>query len=124
MKSNTLQIERIKELVVNDHLRQQFRQQLELIIVVDFNYEHIVQLEHLKTLLSSGLSQYYKEYHIEQEFLTIQAGIIAEKTRQNHYVNDITCKLPDVHSLFEELIGSKHSIINYKSEYLKNRCND
>ena len=111
-----LDIPKIKELIQDEYLKQVFVQQLELIQVVDFNYKHIAQLEQLIKVMKSGLSSYYKDYHKEQEFLTIQAGIIAQNTRDNHYrkKGDL---LPDVHSLFEEFAGCKSPIKDFKSIY-------
>lgn len=115
-----LDINKIKELIKDNYLKQHFTQQLELIQVVDFNYEHIVQLEQLIKVMKSGLSDYYKEYHPEQHFLTTQAGIIAENTRANHYKKESE-KLPDAHSLFKEVIGKESVIINFKSNYYKSK---
>lgn len=102
-----LNISKIKELIQDDHLKNYFVGQLDLILVVDYNYSHIDQLEKLIDVMESGLSNYHKEYHRAQEYLTIQASIIAENTRVNHYIVKGEERLPDVHSLYEEFAGKK-----------------
>lgn len=102
-----LNISKIKELIQDDHLKNYFVGQLDLILVVDYNYSHIDQLEKLIDVMKSGLSNYHKEYHRAQEYLTIQASIIAENTRANHYVTKGEEKLPDVHSLYEVFAEKK-----------------
>ena len=102
-----LNINAIKELIQDSYLKDYFVGQLDLIVVVDYNYSHIDQLEKLIDVMESGLSNYHKEYHRAQEYLTIQASIIAENTRSNHYVTKNEEKLPDVHSLYEEFAGKK-----------------
>ena len=102
-----LNINAIKELIQDSYLKDYFVGQLDLIVVVDYNYSHIDQLEKLIDVMESGLSNYHKEYHRAQEYLTIQASIIAENTRSNHYVTKNEEKLPDVHSLYEVFAGEK-----------------
>lgn len=109
-----LNIDKIKELIQDDCLKDNFLRQLDLILVVDYNYTHIDQLERLIDVMKSGLSDYYKEYHKEREYLTIQASIIAQNTRKNHYVIKDEEKLPDVHSLYEEFAGKESRVENFK----------
>lgn len=109
-----LNINTIKELIQDSYLKDYFIGQLDLILVVDYNYNHIDQLEKLIDIMKSGLSNYHKEYHRTQEYLTIQASIIAENTRANHYVTKGEERLPDVHSLYEEFAGKKSKVENFK----------
>lgn len=116
-----LNISKIKELIQDSYLKDYFVGQLELILVVDYNYNHIDQLEKLIDVMESGLSNYHKEFHRAQEYLTIQASIIAQNTMSNHYVIKGEERLPDVHSLYEVFAGKKSKIKNFKDEYYKNR---
>lgn len=109
-----LNINKIQELIQDNHLKDYFLGQLELILVVDYHYNHIDQLEKLIALMESGLSDYYKKYRKDQEYLTIQASIIAKNTRANHYVTKDEQRLPDVHSLYEEFAGEKSKVKNFK----------
>lgn len=113
-----LNINKIKELIQeNDSLKDYFVGQLELILVVDYHYNHIDQLEKLIALMESGLSDYYKKYRKNQEYLTIQASIIAKNTKANHYIAKDKQRLPDVHSLYEIFAGRENKIKNYKNRY-------
>jgi len=108
-----LDITKIKELLKDEDSLDCFTRQLDLILLVEYNFEHIQQLETLIALFKGGLSPYYKEYYKDLEFLTLQAGIIAENTRCNHYNKG---EHPDIHSLFVELIGKESTIVNYKAK--------
>ncbi|HHX70547.1 MAG TPA: hypothetical protein GX708_21155 [Gallicola sp.] len=112
-----LNIDKIKQLIQDDNLKRYFLGQLELILVVEYNYNHITQLERLIDVMESGLSDYYKKYKEDQEYLTIQASIIAENTLRNHYRDED--KLPDVHSLYKEFAGTESRVKNYKNDYYK-----
>ena len=113
-----LNVNKIKELIQkNDSLKDYFIGQLELILVVDYHYNHIDQLEKLIALMESGLSDYYKKYQKDQEYLTIQASIIAKNTRTNHYVTKDEQRLPDVHSLYEIFAEKKSKVKNFKNRY-------
>ena len=112
-----LNIDKIKELIQDDYLKNYFVGQLELILVVEYHYNHVDQLEKLIDLMESGLSDYYKKYQEDQEYLTIQASIIAKNTWRNHYVTKNEQRLPDVHSLYEVFAGKKSIVENYKHRY-------
>lgn len=112
-----LNIDKIKELIQDDYLNRYFVGQLELILVVDYHYNHIDQLEKLIDVMESGLSDYYKEYRKDQEYLTIQASIIARNTWRNHYVSKDEQRFPDVHSLYETFAGKESKVKNYKNRY-------
>ena len=116
-----LNIDKIKELIQDNYLKNYFVGQLELILVVDYHYNHIDQLEKLIAIMESGLSDYYKKYQKDQEYLTIQASIIAKNTRRNHYIAKDEQRLPDVHSLYEIFAGKESRVENYKNECRKNR---
>lgn len=58
---------------------------IELIVIVDKNYQHIVHVEVLQKLMAGGLSQYYKEYCKNQEDCTQFCSVLADNTRWNHY---------------------------------------
>ena len=76
----------IKDICNNDmDLMNVLRKHLNLIKVVDQNYDHIQDLEVLTALLRGGLSGYYKEYHPLHEEIVQFCAIIAENTRANHY---------------------------------------
>lgn len=112
-----LNINKIKEIIQDNYLKTCFIRNLELILVVDMNYYHIQQLETLQNIFEGGLSPYYKEYHKEQEFLTLQCGIICNNTFWNHYKKDSEGKAPDVYSLYEELIQENIVVKDFKSMY-------
>ena len=75
----------LTEAIKDSHLSQVFRSTLELILTVDKNYRHIIELEVLIKVLKSGLSDYYNEHHKLQHEITKFCGEIAENTRANHY---------------------------------------
>lgn len=99
----------------DNYLKDYFVGQLDLILVVDYHYSHIDQLEKLIDVMESGLSRYYKEYHKEQDYLTIQASILAKNTRRNHYITKDEEKLPDVYSLYEVFAGKASKIKNFQN---------
>lgn len=110
-----IDVDKIKELIQDSYLRKEFKNFLDLILVVEYNYEHIVQLETLIMLLKGGLDDYHKTYYKDLEFLVIQCGYIAKNTYHNHYKENDD-KLPDIHSLYTELLGGNPKILNFKNE--------
>lgn len=112
-----LNINKIKDIIQDPYLKTCFIRNLELILVVDMNYEHIQQLETLQKVFKGGLSSYYKEYHKEQEFLTTQCSIICNNTFWNHCKQNSEEKAPDVYSLYKELIQQDIVIKDFKSMY-------
>lgn len=54
-----------------------FRKNLNLIKVVDQNYDHIQDLETLVSLFKGGLSGYFKQYYPVYEEVTLYCGVIA-----------------------------------------------
>lgn len=86
MKSNEYFIDKIKEILTGDTYRiQHFTSKLRLIESVENIYHHIIELEQLIDLLSSGLGDYMKEYRKEIEADTLLCGEIASNTKYNHY---------------------------------------
>ena len=115
-----INITKIKEIIQDDYLKLCLQRYLDLILVVDMNFSHIQQLETLQALFKGGLSSYYKEYHKEQEFLAVQCDIICKNTFWNHYKKGSEVKVPDVYSLYKELIQEDIRIKNFKSIYYNN----
>ena len=72
---------------------------IELIVIVDKNYQHIVHVEVLQKLMAGGLSQYYKEYCKDQEECTQFCSVLADNTRWNHYKKADDEKLFDVYDV-------------------------
>ena len=92
----------IKDICNNDmDLMNVLRKHLNLIKVVDQNYDHIQDLEVLIALLKGGLSDYYKEYHPLDEEIVQFCAIIAENTKANHYKREN--KLDDVYIILDKL---------------------
>jgi hypothetical protein len=85
----------------NEDLKRVLYKHLNLIRVVNENYEHIQDLEVLISLLRGGLSSYYKEFHPQQEEIVQFCAIVAENTRANHY-REIE-KFDDVYTILAEL---------------------
>ena len=77
--------EEIKEICSDEYLMSILKKYLNLIKVVNENYDHIQDLESLINLLKGGLSGYYKIYHPQQEEIVQFCALVAENTRANHY---------------------------------------
>ena len=69
----------------NPEHKQLISTHLNLIITVDTNFKHIVELDVLVSALKSGLSDYYKEYHPAQHNIVKFMHVIADETRAAHY---------------------------------------
>ena len=95
-------LEQIKDICANDpYLLTILKKHLNLIKVVNENYEHIQDLETLHQLLQGGLPSYYKEYHPLQEEIVQFCALVAENTRANHYRP--TDKFDDVYVILANL---------------------
>lgn len=117
MLKRELNIDLIKDIIKDDYLKSKLRSYLDLIIMVEFNYTHIDQLETLQSVLEGGLTSYYKEYHKDQETLAVQCGYIAKELFLRHYkTNDST---EWILNLYKELIGEEPYVKNFKEEYYK-----
>jgi len=81
-------IDRLKALIKDDNLRSHYRSYLNLIRVVNNNYEHIDQLEKLTAVMRGGLTPYYKTHASAQDELCMLCGEIANNTFWNHYKKD------------------------------------
>ena len=102
-----LQLEKIKQVIQeNDYAKTTLEHFLELILLVDVRFQHIQQLETLGMLFDGGLNSFHKEYYKDLDFLAVECGHIAENTRRNHYEKEPEKKLPDVYTLWEELLGT------------------
>ena len=87
--------------IADTELLNVLRKHLNLIKVVDQNYDHIQDLEVLTHLLKSGLSDYYKKYYPLHEEIVQFCAIIAENTRANHYRKED--KFDDVYTVINDL---------------------
>jgi hypothetical protein len=97
----------IRAVCLNDSsLKQHFTSQLELILTVDQNYKHIIELECLRNCLKSGLGDYYKEYASLMNNITIFCGEVAECTRRNHY-RSASEHVDDVYTYLEDMCPDK-----------------
>lgn len=114
-------ISRIKTLTAEDFTKRFLQRFLDLAILVDKNYEHIEQLETLKTIFEGGLSDYYKEYHAEKHELCIIIGQVCRNTFYNHYKKEADKLFPSIYDVQMEIFGKENSIISYKElSYAKN----
>lgn len=102
MENNNL-IERLKYLCEDEHVKRNLQRFVDLIILVDNNYEHIEQLETLGKVFNGGLSDYYKEYHSAQNEVAEIMGIICNNTRANHYKKEDEQIYPSVYNVQIEL---------------------
>lgn len=108
MTNSPINIQKIKETISNNpYLTQHLRQHLEAIIVLDLSYLHIVQLEVLVNLMKDGLSNYYQEYHPELHFITKQAGLLGQVTKDNHYLTHGKEPNLDAHQLYIDIFGTE-----------------
>lgn len=92
----------IVEICSDDSLMRVLKKHLNLIKVVNENYDHIQDLEVLHTLLKGGLPSYYKEHYPLEEEIVQFCAIVAENTRANHYRND-SDKFDDLYTIIEAL---------------------
>ena len=92
----------LRKLCIEDEdLMRCLKKHLNLIKVVNENYDHIQDLEVLTNLLKGGLSSYYKEYYPLHEEVVLFCATIAENTRANHYREDN--KFDDVYTVINDL---------------------
>lgn len=94
----------------NEDLTRILNKNLNLIKVVNENYDHIQDLEVLISLLKGGLTGYYKQYHPQHEEIVQFCAIVAENTRANHYRQ--VDKFDDVYTILNAL----------KQKDLKHEC--
>jgi len=113
MKDNNL-IERLKSLCEDENVKRALQRYIDLIVLVDRNYEHIEQLETLGKVFNGGLSDYYKEYHPAQNEVAEIMGIICDITRTNHYKKEDEQLYPSVYDVQMELFGKETKIVSYK----------
>jgi uncharacterized protein related to proFAR isomerase len=99
------QIKNIKELIdlclQDNEAMRVFKKHLNLIKVVDSNFDHIEDLEVLEKLLKQGGSSYIKEYYPLHDEIIKFCGIIADNTRANHYRKED--KFDDVYAVLDYL---------------------
>lgn len=98
----------IRELIVDDFTKTYLQRFLNLAILVDNKYKHIEQLETLKTLFEGGLSDYYKQYHIEKHKLCVLVGQACQNTFMNHYKKKSEKLYPSIYDVQMEIFGEEN----------------
>jgi hypothetical protein len=108
-------IERIIKLCEDENIKHNLQRFLDLVILVDKNYQHIEQLETLTRLFNGGLSDYHKEYHPALNELAEIIGEVCENTRCNHYkIQGKELIYPSIYDVQHMLFGKENTIVSYR----------
>lgn len=104
MEDNEL-IKRLKILSEDESVKRNLQRYVDLIVLVDKNYQHIEQLETLGKIFDGGLSDYYKEYHPAQNEVAEIMGVVCNITKINHYRKKDEQLYPSVYDVQMKLFG-------------------
>lgn len=108
--------ERVKEICKESHPKRVLQRYLNLVILVDKNYEHIEQLETLRNLFGGELDSYTKQSKPELCELYSFMEDVCRNTFNNHYINknDVK-KYPSVYDVQREVFGGDSPIPSFRA---------
>jgi hypothetical protein len=93
----------LRKLCIQDEdLMRCMKKHLNLIKIVNENYDHIQDLEVLVKLFKNGASSYEKEYYPLNNEVVLFCAIVAENTRANHYRKEEE-KFDDIYTFINDL---------------------